>query len=132
VKESIRTLKEGGEIVLCDLMFRRPLNAKEIYENKDNLIKLSNSFGQARIETFDFYKTIFESNNLTNIQVEDISDNVTNTLVYWKKNVAENYNTIEKYISKEEIDNFLLSCDILTDFYDRKIWGYGIIYATKK
>lgn len=132
IKESIRPLKKGGQVILCDLMFRRVFTAKEIFENKPKLIKLADSFGQARIETFEHYKNIFELNNLSNIKVLDISDKVTTTLIYWKKNVVENYETINKYISQVEIDNFIYSCDVLTEFYKNKIWGYGIIYGEKK
>lgn len=131
ISESLRSIKSGGQIVLCDLMFCKALTAKEIVANKDSLIKLSQSFGQARIETFDYYKSIFEKHHLKNIKIQDISDDVTLTLNFWKKNVANNYNIINNFISKEEIDNFLFSCDFLKEFYERKTWGYGVIYAEK-
>jgi len=66
IEETVRVLKQGGQIVLCDLMFKRQLSAHEITTNKSDLIKLETAFGQARIETFNNYVDYFKKNNLHN------------------------------------------------------------------
>ena len=129
--ESYRTLKKGGQIVLCDLMFRRPFGPLEASSHLEELKKLELSFGKARIETIDFYNILFNKIGLKDIEVTDISDQVKDTLKFWKRNALDNYKALEEDISKAKVDNFIDSCEILKEFYDQKIWGYGIIVGKK-
>lgn len=131
IEETVRVLKHGGQIVLCDLMFKRQPSALEITAHKPDLIKLEAVFGQARIETFNSYMDYFERNNLHNIEIIDISEQVKLTPIFWKENVIKNLNQIIKYIPKKSIDDFIYSCDLLSKFYNEDIWGYGIIKGIK-
>ncbi len=131
IAEAVRVLKPGGQIVLCDLMFKRSITAREITDSKADLIKLEKSFGQAKMETMQHYKDIFCNNRLTNVVFADITDQVKKTPECWKQNVIANHHLISPHLHQDAIDNFIESCDILTRFYNHDIWGYGIIRGDK-
>jgi tocopherol O-methyltransferase len=132
INESSRILKSGGEIILCDLMFNRKLKASEIFNNKEDLIKLESSFGKARIEEMSAYQKYFENANLLDIEITNISEQVKPTTEFWKENVMKNYDLISASLPKHSIDNFLISCDLLSKYYSEGAWGYGIIKGRKK
>jgi cyclopropane fatty-acyl-phospholipid synthase-like methyltransferase len=131
IRESIRPLKKGGTIILCDLMFRRNFTAKEITLNKDKLRILDMSFGKAKIESFESYRKIFSTLGLEDVNFRDISREVIRTLYFWESNVRINYSEINIHISTDEIQNFLSSCEILREFYESGVLGYGIISGKK-
>lgn len=132
IKDSSRVLKPGGKIVLCDLMFKKPLTAQFIFENKEDLIKLEKSFGQAKIELMENYTTYLEQNGFADIEFIDISENVIDTTDSWKENITKNYGRLSTCMDKEAIENFIYSCDLLKKYYQDKVWGYGIIKGTKQ
>lgn len=131
VKECFRCLKPGGKLILCDLMFHRALSAREIVDHSNDLRTLARSFGDARIEPYSYYKQLFNSIGLKDIHFKDISKNVNLTLKHWILNATENQDEILKHFNESEYSDFIESCEILKNFYDREIWGYGIIDGTK-
>ena len=131
VAESVRALKKGGTIALCDLTLQRRLSAREIVSLHKDLLLMEGSFGKARLETLSHYKEIFQSCGLDDIRLTDISQQVIPTINYWKINVSQNADRLAEYVSREAIDNFDKSCDILEKVYRDGLWGYGLISGQK-
>lgn len=131
IAESLRCTKKGGRIILCDLMFIRPFNSREIFQNSSKLAILQRAFGTARLETYEFYQKLFKELNISDIEFLDISDQVIPTLDKWKENSVVYRNEVLKHISVDDLKDFSDSCDILKEFYTQKIWGYGIITGKK-
>lgn len=132
VEESCKALKSGGQIVLCDLTLLQPLSAKEIVRMLKDLKTMEQSFGKAQLWTLEKYKECFESLDLENIKVLDISKEVTPTIQAWKANCLANKSKIIESIGESHLDNFVESCDILEVLYTSGKWGYGVITASKK
>ncbi|HPO55890.1 MAG TPA: class I SAM-dependent methyltransferase [Ignavibacteriaceae bacterium] len=131
ISEAFRTVKKNGFVILCDLMLNKDLTAKDIFNNKDNLLILEKVFGTARLETFDFYKNLFASIGLKNIEFIDISKSVIKTIYLWEEKCYENESKIKELGYSEDLIYFRKSCNILKDFYENGKWGYGIISGQK-
>jgi cyclopropane fatty-acyl-phospholipid synthase-like methyltransferase len=132
IEEAARMVKKGGTVVLCDLMFQRPFTAREVMQHKKGLLRMAKAFGQAQIETIDYYRDLFAKIGLEDIQVLDISQHVVQTAIAWKENVFKNMATIAEVLPQEHINDFIFSCELLEQLYSEKIWGYGVISGIKK
>lgn len=129
--ESIRPVKIGGIVSLCDLTIQNTLSAKEIVEYYPQLQILERCFGKARLEPLSYYEQLFELCSLEEIQVTDISNEVIPTIKNWRENANENRDMLTQHVDSKDIDDFIQSCDILQRLYDSKIWGYGLISGKK-
>ncbi len=132
VAECHRVLKPGGRIVLCDLMFQRYPTAREILARRDELLALEKAFGKARLDTLSHYHDLFEDAGIENIETEDVSAFVTPTIEHWEHNIRTHRERLSELFSKEQMDAFLVSCEILKDLYATAGWGYGIIRGAKR
>lgn len=131
IQESTRILKNDGELVLCDLILKKELSYKDIYANKPNLLILEKSFGKAQLRTIEFY-----INSLTNLGLDevcfiDISDKVQGTLDFWIENAKQFEMQDISKSHHNDIENFIKSCSILTEYYSNEQWGYAIFYGKK-
>ena len=131
IAESVRTLKVGGTIALCDLTIQRRLVAREIVEQIDDIQLLERSFGKARLETLSHYEELFKSAGLKDLQLTDISRNVAPTIASWRENVQKHSRLLSQYVSDGELVNFEQSCDVLERLYKSGLWGYGLITGKK-
>ena len=131
IEESTRVLKQGGRIVLCDLMLLRPLSAKEIFSMQKELRVMEQSFGKASLWTSSQYVSLFEELGLDSIEFVNISREVTPTIKAWEENCMINKNKILEVLDISHFNSFLNSCSTLQSLYENKTWGYGIIVGTK-
>ena len=129
--ESIRPLKVGGIITLCDLTLQRRLSAKEIVAYHPELQILERCFGKARLEPLSYYEKAFAHCGLEEVEVTDVSLNVNPTIQHWRDNADSNRATLTQHVSDNDVDDFIRSCDILQKLYDEGAWGYGLISARK-
>lgn len=131
IEESSRAVKPGGRIILCDLILKRKLTAREILSMSTSLRVLEKSFGKASLWTLEEYSKAFTELNLNSIQTIDISNSVLPTIDLWKRNCKINEKKLKQIFNNKEYENFMDSCDILSNLYNNKLWGYGIIVANK-
>jgi len=131
-KETFRVLKNEGHLLLCDLILVKEFGIEEIFRYRKELAILESSFGKAKMETLEYYERQLSAQGFQDVEVVDISAEVKRTLTEWRKNTVSNRDNIRKWLSDKAIDNFLLSCDILFDFFDNRILGYGLARATKR
>ena len=131
VNEAVRSVKPGGHVVLCDLTFnRRPLPS-EVFAHLDDHRVLKRAFGEAQLETLEVYQKIFEEAGLLDISVRDISRSVIPTLQHWKSNALSTLKKVGEHPSRDSLNDFAKSCDILEAFYTDGTWGYGCVAGTK-
>ena len=130
-RENHRVLRAGGTLVLCDLFLKRELSVVDIYNLREDLALLEGSFGKAKMETMSKYKELLGLAGFVEIETRDISAQAQPTLSAWKKNVDVHLAHIQNYLSQAAIDNFMASCDILEDFFEQGLMGYGMIRATR-
>ena len=105
-----------------------------IYDTLDGLIDqyVEISMGKFGRFSIDESSRNIEIYNLLDIEITNISEQVKPTTEFWKENVMKNYDLISASLPKHSIDNFLISCDLLSKYYSEGAWGYGIIKGRKK
>lgn len=129
--ECFRVLKAGGVLVLCDQIKIRGLKPAEMYRQGKKLEALLSTFGKTRTETLEFYSQLLHETGFGSIVSRDISSEALPTLKHWKENCLKNKDDLLKHISAEKFTDFVFSCDILQEFIENKVLGYGIVKAEK-
>jgi len=129
--ECARVLRPGGRVVLCDIMLKRKLALTEVIKYRDEFLLLRDVFGRAIMEPLTFYRHQFESNGLQVTAESDISKPTFPTFNRWRQNAHANHESVCSKIGERAWEQFLLSCDVLEQFWREDILGYGIISARK-
>lgn len=130
-EESFRVLKGNGHILLCDLILVEEFGIAGVFQYREELAVLERAFGKAKMETLKFYSDKLSEQGFEDVEVYDISAKVIPTLTAWKENTISNQEHIMRFLSKEAIDDFLLSCDILSAFFNHGVLGYGLAKGVK-
>jgi cyclopropane fatty-acyl-phospholipid synthase-like methyltransferase len=130
-EETRRVLRGGGTMLLCDLVLKRDLSVADIYRNRGDLQVLERSFGNAKMETLNFYASTMQTVGFSDLTQIDISREVFPTLEKWQANVESNRGSLTSYLPESEIDNFVHSCRILKRMFAQDVLGYGIVMGTK-
>jgi len=130
-EETYRVLKRNGRVVLCDQMLLKEFTAIDVLKYRKELAVVERSFGKAKIETIGFYKAKMRERGFTDIQITDISEQALPTLKKWKESIRRNKHAVLEFFSEDDFGNFILSCDILTAFFNNGIWGYGLVGGVK-
>jgi 27-O-demethylrifamycin SV methyltransferase len=129
--ENYRVLESGGVMLLCDLILKKELSVADLYKYRNELEILEKSFGKTKMEPLEYYCQILEEAGFSEIETFDISKQVIPTLMHWKNNVIQNRKNILGLLTEEEIEIFLHSCEIINNFFENNILGYGLIKAKK-
>jgi len=132
-EENYRVLKNNGRMLLCDVILRQEFTVMDVYKCQKELAILEESFGKAKMETLDFYEAKMAAQGFTDIETIDISKQAFPTLRKWKRNILQSKDAVSKFFNEDDFDNFLflLSCDILTDLFNKGIFGYGLVSGVK-
>jgi len=130
-EESYRVLKNGGRMLLCDVILKKEFTILDVYNYQKELNVLEKTFGKIMMETLDFYKREMGAQRFTDIEATDISKQAFPTLTKWKENILSNREAVLKLFTRDDFDNFLLSCTILMDFFRDELIGYGLITGVK-
>lgn len=130
--ECHRVLRAGGTIVLCDQILRRPLSIAELYRLRTDLIGVERSFGQAKMETLDYYEATLRAQGFGRIERRDISRETLPTLEEWKRNLERHRSVLTAQVGADYVDNFAHSCDVLEGLFAREMFGYGIVKGVKE
>lgn len=131
VAETDRVLRPGGCVLLCDLVLKQAFSVADLYRYREDLAMLEQSFGDAKMESLEFYQAAFAARGFSRIESHDISQEAMPTLQRWKENLARNQSSLAACFADEAMENFSRSCSILTRFFRDNRLGYGIIKAVK-
>jgi 27-O-demethylrifamycin SV methyltransferase len=131
LSECARVVRPGGRVVLCDIVLKRKLPLKEVIRYRDEFLLLRDVFGRAIMEPLDFYLEQFRARGLHVADASDISRETYPTFDRWRENANHNRESVVGKIGAEAWKKFLLSCDLLEQFWRDDILGYGIISAHK-
>lgn len=129
--ESARVLKPGGRLVLCDIISRRKLSLAEVIEHRDPFLLLMEVFGRAKMETLDFYRDHLQAAGMASITLRDISAQTRPTFAHWRRNADSFAGTLQGNFDSLALEQFNRSCEVLEQFWDKDILGYGLISAHK-
>jgi cyclopropane fatty-acyl-phospholipid synthase-like methyltransferase len=131
MSEAARLLKRGGRLVLCDVMLQQHLPLLEVIRYRDEFLLLHDVFGRARMETLDFYASEAEAKGLTVELREDISAATRPTFERWRRNAEANREEILFHLDEADYNKFLSSCEVLEEFWDSGVLGYGLLAASR-
>lgn len=130
-EENYRVLKENGSMLLCDMILRREFTVMDVFKYQKELAVLEKSFGKNKIETLGFYEAKMGERGFRDIESVDVSTEAFPTLTKWRENILDNKEAVLRFFSEDDFDSFLLSCDILTDLFNKGIFGYGLVRGVK-
>jgi 27-O-demethylrifamycin SV methyltransferase len=131
LSESHRVLRAGGKLLLCDLILKREASVAEVYRLRNDLKVLQRSFGEASMETLDFYESALDDLGFVGIERRDVSREVLPTLDRWKENLARHRHELAAHLTPEDIENFDRSCSILKELFAGEFLGYGIVIGAR-
>jgi len=131
-KENFRVLKNGGSMLLCDLVLRRELTPPDLFKYRNEFTILEKTFGKARMATLEFYKEKMIETGFSEVEIYDISEQAQPTLKEWKGNLLLHEDRIVEAVGREYVDEFLLACDITEGFFDQGLFGYGMLKGVKR
>jgi 27-O-demethylrifamycin SV methyltransferase len=131
-EENFRVLKNGGSMLLCDLVLRRELTHRDLFSYRKEFTMLEKTFGKARMETLEFYENKMIERGFSEVEVYDISKQAQPTLEAWKTNLLLHRDRIVEETGRQYADEFILACDITEGFFNQGLFGYGMAKGVKK
>lgn len=131
LSECARLLRPGGRVVLCDVMLQVKLSIQQVIARRDEFLVLKSAFGRAKMETLGFYENQMIDNSLKLESARSITQETLPTFSRWRENALRNRAKVERYIGRQAWQDFMSSCDVLEEFWQQGILGYGIIAAIK-
>jgi cyclopropane fatty-acyl-phospholipid synthase-like methyltransferase len=127
-----KLLKDGGTLLLCDMITEREFSAFDILRHGKAIATMERTFGKAKTETLAYYRQALEHAGFCNIETLDVSQNIYPTMQQWRQNIHRYSAQLSTCMSDERIQDFLKACDILETFYREKMLGYGVINGMKR
>lgn len=131
LSECSRVLKPGGRFVLCDIVLGKKLSLEDVIANRDEFLLLRDVFGQARMETLSFYREGLKSRGIAVDHYRNISAETFPTFDHWRSNALDHTDQVTDLLGPSACREFLLACDVLSDFWQRGILQYGIVAGTR-
>lgn len=131
ISECARVLRPGGRLVLCDIVLRSIMPMAEVVKYRRELLLLQQVYGQAKMEPLEVYERLSRDNHLDVEITQDISRQTFPTFEHWRKNAAHHRDRLFELISREHVQQFVESCDVLEMFWNEQKLGYGLISAVK-
>lgn len=138
-RECFRVLREGGQLLLCDLMLKKRPSLMEHIDYFNQLqvsyllgyLSMKKAFGRGKTETFDYYATEVGKAGFIGVQQVDVSAEVVPTIEHWRSNIFAHRDEILQSLTQRRITDFLAASDLLEDFFRDGVHGYGLIKAIK-
>lgn len=127
-----KLLKDGGKVLLCDMITGREFSAFDILRYGKEIATMERTFGKAKTETLAYYRQALEHAGFCDIETLDVSQNIYPTMQNWRQNIHRYSAQLSSCMSDEQIRDFLKACDILETFYQEKLLGYGVVTGLKK
>jgi 27-O-demethylrifamycin SV methyltransferase len=131
ISECARVLRPGGRVVLCDLIRHRQMSFREVRDRHEDLAVLRAAFGDAHLESLEYYRGAAEANGLVVDRCDDLTQLTLPTFDRWRSNAAVNRDEVLSLMSAEDLADFERSTDILEAFWRDGTFGYGLVAAAK-
>ena len=131
ISECARVLRPGGRMVLCDIIRRRDIPFDEVRARRLDFAVLREAFGDAHMESLDFYGAACEDHGLVVEQSDDLTEATLPTFDRWRDNAERHRVEALAALGPDGLDAFERSTVILRDFWLDGTLGYGLIAARK-
>ncbi len=130
IEEVARVLKPGGLLVMCDIVFNRSMDLREVKQLLTPLSLLREVFGDARMEPVAEYVRLAEDAGLQVGVTTDLTEATRPTFDRWRVNARTHQAAVVDLTDEEYWEKFLRACDVLEEFWNDGTLGYGLITAS--
>lgn len=130
--ENHRVLKQGGRLILCDFILRRPAEVADLFRYSPELAAIERAFGRVKNETLAFYEEVLTDTGFTEVRTLDVTESVRDTAKCWRSNLEQHREEILRFWGAEEIDAFRNACDAVERLFEVGLLGYGFVRARKR
>lgn len=132
-RECLRVLKENGTLVLCDLLMMLPIQRLlwHFMTNARRDMQVLKTFGPAALISLGTYCNVLIEAGFREVTVIDITQQTLPTMRSWKENALRSDNGETHTFSLEDVRQFAYGCEILEDFFNNGVLGYGMLRAMK-
>jgi 27-O-demethylrifamycin SV methyltransferase len=131
ISESIRVLRPGGRLILCDLTRQREIGFSELRDRREDFITLRTAFGDARMEPLEYYTSTAEKFGLVVDRADDLTAATLPTFDRWRANAAAHRDEVVDAIGVDGLDAFVRGADILEGLWRDGTLGYGLFAGVK-
>ena len=131
IAECARVLRPGGRVVLCDIVRHREIPFKEVKDRREDFAVLRAAFGDAHMESLDYYEAQLTAFGLQVDTRVDLTKATLPTFAAWRANARDNRDQVLESLEPDELEAFERSADILEAFWLDGTFGYGLIAARK-
>jgi 27-O-demethylrifamycin SV methyltransferase len=133
VKECSRVLKDGGTLVLCDLIMLVGLKRLLLFTltNRKHLKELEKAFGPGRMNKLGLYCDACVKAGFREVTALNITEQASPTPARWKENAQRFLDEEMGDFSRQDVQDFITACDFLDRCYKKGVFGYGIVRAKK-
>jgi cyclopropane fatty-acyl-phospholipid synthase-like methyltransferase len=133
--ECHRVLREGGVMVMCDIVTARLIPPHRglwhFLRHLPAYYRLLKAWGPAQLPTLGNYVDRLVEAGFTRVLALDITPYAAPTLSRWRENALPHVRSGVAGMSPREVKNFVRACEILDNFFRGGIFGYGMIRAEK-
>lgn len=134
-RECYRVLKEGGTLVMCDLVQHMLLPLHRglmfFFTHLRQYYRLLRAFGPGQLPTMGNYIDAMIQADFHEIDLLDITEKVLPTARCWRDNAVRVRDQGEHPFLPEDVEAFIAGCEILDLFFRNGLFGYTIIKAAK-
>ncbi|MBC7252907.1 MAG: methyltransferase domain-containing protein [Actinobacteria bacterium] len=133
--ECYRVLREGGTLIMCDIVQRKPLSPHKgllfFLSHLGEYYKLLKAWGPAQLPTMGTYADRLVEAGFREVAILDITDRVLPTPMLWRENALRVLREKPGAFPEMKVREFVSGCEILDSFFRSGLLGYGIIKAVK-
>jgi len=134
-RECHRVLKEGGTLVMCDLVqhMLMPLHKGVLFlfAHFREYYRLLKTFAPGQLPTMGNYTDAIIDAGFREITILDVSEHVLPTLSWWRRNAERARDERDCPFPRDYVELFINACEILESFFRKGVFGYTIIRAEK-
>lgn len=123
-----RMLRNDGRMVFADTMLMKPLTLEDLFfRYQPEMLDLERTWGRMKMETIDAYRNKMEASGFSEVNAVNISTQTLPTLASWKETAMENRQQLLEVVPRENLDDFIASCDIMQNFFKDGLYCYGVL-----
>lgn len=138
--ECHRVLRDGGSLLLCDVMLRRPITISDHFHNLFRLrwgylsgyLSMKRAYGPGRTESFADYRNKLSAAGYGDVRLVDVSRETLPTMRNWRKNMEINREKILLSFDQREFRDFERASYLMEYLFEKEMLGYGLLSAVKR
>ncbi|WP_287155327.1 methyltransferase domain-containing protein [Candidatus Solincola tengchongensis] len=133
--ECHRVLRDGGTLVMCDIMQRKLLSPHRglffFLTHLGEYYKLLKAWGPGQLPTMGAYADRLVEAGFREVTVLDVTEKVLPTPMRWRDNALRFLDEKRGAFPEKKVRDFVAGCEILDSFFRNGLFGYGMIKAVK-